>query len=82
MQPGDECIMVRKGERRESRLHALSEGSSPELIKQAFQQLVPEYVPPQGEHDSVPPDAIRPSERASAADRVSATGDRISASAE
>jgi FlaA1/EpsC-like NDP-sugar epimerase len=72
-------------ERGLERLHALSEGAAPALIRSAFQALIPEYVPPQSERheagdDTVPPNAVRPSERQVTPDRVS-SGDRISASA-
>ena len=74
-------------------LHALSEGSTPEAIWTAFQELVPEYSPPAAApaalaataaaastteemvDAAVVPPALRPSER-------STNGDRISASAE
>jgi FlaA1/EpsC-like NDP-sugar epimerase len=68
-------------ERGLERLHALSEGSAPDLIRSAFQALVPEYTPPAPPGQSVPPNAVRTPERPSTPDRISST-DRISASAE
>jgi FlaA1/EpsC-like NDP-sugar epimerase len=75
-------------ERGLARLHALSEGSAPHAIRAAFQELVPEYVPPEPSAGAPRPDTretpgvARASERALSGDRVSSTGDRISASAE
>ncbi len=68
-------------ERGLERLHALSEGSAPDLVKSAFQALVPEYAPPASPGESVPPNAVRTPDRPSTGDRISSP-DRISASAE
>jgi FlaA1/EpsC-like NDP-sugar epimerase len=67
-----------------ARLHALSEGSATTAIRAAFQELVPEYAPPDapaplGAKEA--PGVARASERALSGDRISTT-DRISASAE
>ncbi len=67
-----------------SRLHSLSEGSAPALIRSAFQELVPEYAPPEPARaangssltgESVAPTAMRSAD-------LPVDGDRISASAE
>jgi FlaA1/EpsC-like NDP-sugar epimerase len=72
-------------ERGLARLHALSEGSAPHAIRAAFQELVPEYVPPGDAPARLEakeaPGVVRASERPLAGDRISTT-DRISASAE
>jgi FlaA1/EpsC-like NDP-sugar epimerase len=69
-------------ERGLERLHALSEGSAPNAIRSAFQELVPEYAPPDPlPGESISPNAVRPSERPLTPDRIS-SADRISASAE
>jgi FlaA1/EpsC-like NDP-sugar epimerase len=65
-----------------SRLHGLTDGSSPDLVRAAFQQLVPEYLPtePAGPSlSSAPPSArSEPDDAITAAslatDRISATG--------
>ena len=65
-----------------TRLHSLSEGSAPELIRSAFQELVPEYAPTEA---SVPPPRVATASIAPSALRSSdlpVDGDRISASAE
>jgi FlaA1/EpsC-like NDP-sugar epimerase len=56
-----------------ARLHALSEGSAPNLIRGAFQELVPEYSPPEGSSSEGPPPSnlVRPSDRPMATDRIS-----------
>ena len=71
-----------------ARLHSLSEGSAPELIRSSFQELVPEYSPTEPSSppprvasngtvsgESVSPNALRSSD-------LPVDGDRISASAE
>jgi FlaA1/EpsC-like NDP-sugar epimerase len=73
-------------ERGLERLHALSEGSATTAIRAAFQELVPEYIPPNDPSvTTTPPDAVRAPapapERPVSTDRISAH-DRISASAE
>ena len=71
-------------ERGLQRLHALSEGSAPHAIRAAFQELVPEYVPPGDAparlEPKETPGVVRASDRPLAGDRIST--DRISASAE
>ena len=71
-------------ERGLQRLHALSEGSAPHAIRAAFQELVPEYVPPGDAparlEPKETPGVARASDRPLAGDRIST--DRISASAE
>jgi FlaA1/EpsC-like NDP-sugar epimerase len=69
-------------ERGLARLHALSEGSAPKLIMAAFQELVPEYSPPEAASaEARDKNVLRPSEHPLGGDRPS-SADRISASAQ
>lgn len=65
------------------RLHALSEGSAPDLIREAFQELVPEYSPPSPSMSppavTAPPSPLADSRTSPVRASEPLAGDRISA---